>query len=259
MKVSTLLHPTLAIFALAVLGAGTAAAAPKAPAPLEVDFTDCVESIGVGLAPTGGVLALTPPGFVPVGTGAQLTPIVVRTADCAGIAVDGHAPKPGSIVQIGAVIVPPQPGAGDINNYTFWYYTTDPKLAHRLRDFGIAAQHVETLDYDLDPQIVGLPNDLTVTVRRPGDPRFTLHGTVVPSETPSGAFQALWWIGTSAGTIRMDTVVPVIAISSAELLLTVSDPGSALAKLIGTTQLGFPIIQQFNMFATAHMSVRVVP
>jgi hypothetical protein len=27
-------------------------------------------------------------------------------------------------VQIGALTVPPQPGVGDVNNYTFWYYTT---------------------------------------------------------------------------------------------------------------------------------------
>jgi len=254
-----IVQSTWFLFALALLAAGSGVAAPKAPAGLEVDFTDCVESIGVGLAPTAGVVALTPAAFVPIGAGTPLAPIVVRTADCAGIAVDGHAPKPGSIVQIGAVIVPPQIGQGDINNYTFWYYTTDPKLAHRLREFGIDALHVETLDYDLEPQMVGLPNDLTVTLRRPGDPRFSLHGTVVPSETPSGSFEALWWIGTPVGTIRMDTVVPVIAISSADLLLTVSDPNSALAKLIGTTRLAFPIIQQFNMFATAHMSVRVAP
>ena len=82
---------------------------------------------------------------------------------------------------------------------------------------------------------------------------------MVPSETPSGSFESLWWIGTSVGTIRMDTTVPVIAISSADLLLTVDDRDSALAKLIGTTRLAFPIIQQFNMFATAHMSVRVAP
>lgn len=126
----------LLMFAVGLYAAGSCAAGPK-PAALDVDFTDCVESIGVGLAPSAGVVAL---------------------------------------------IVP--------------------------------------------PQIVGLPNDLTVTLRRPGDPRFTLHGMVVPSETPSGSFEALWWMGTSIGTIRMDTAVPV---------------------------------KQFNMFATAHMSVRVAP
>jgi hypothetical protein len=254
-----MVQSAVCVVAIGLLAAGTCAAAGPKPQALEVDFTDCVESIGVGLAPTAGVVALTPAAFVPIGAGTPLSPVVVRTADCAGIAVDGHAAKPGSMVQIGAVVIPPHIGQGDINNYTFWYYTTDPRLAHRLRELGVDAQHVETLDYDLEPQIVGLPNDLTVTVRRPGDPRFTLRGTVVPSETPSGSFEALWWTGTSAGTIRMETVVPVIAISSGDLLLTVSDAQSPLAKLIGTTRLAFPIIQQFNMFATAHMTVRVAP
>ena len=113
------------------------ARASNSPSSFGVEFSDCVESIGVGLAPTPNVVALTPPGFIPVGLGTPVSPIVVRTADCAGIAVDDHKPKPGSVVQIGAVIVPPEIGVGDINNYTFWYYTTDERLARRLRSRGI--------------------------------------------------------------------------------------------------------------------------
>jgi hypothetical protein len=108
------------------------AKAAKPPTPLEVAFIDCVESIGVGLAPAPNVVAITAPGFVPVGAGTQLSPV------------------------------------------------------------------------------------------------------------------------------RTDTNVPVIAISSADLVLT-TDAGNALAQFIGTTLLTFPIIQQFNMFSSAHMSVRVVP
>ena len=106
--------------------------------PFAVEFEGCVESIGVALAPIANVLALTPPEFIPVGAGGPVSPIVVRTADCAGIAVDGGKSKAGSVGQIGAVIVPPD-GAGDINNYTFWYYTTSEKLAHRLQDLGVMA------------------------------------------------------------------------------------------------------------------------
>ena len=226
--------------------------------PFGVEFSDCVESIGVGLAPTPNVVALTPPGFIPVGLGTLVSPIVVRTADCAGIAVDGHKPKPGSVVQIGAVIVPPEIGVGDINNYTFWYYTTDERLAHRLRDLGVSAQHVETIGYVLVPEQAGMPNDLTVTVRRPGEPRFELAGSVVPSGTPTGSFDALWWQKTSAGNIRMDTNVPVIAISAAALTLE-TDVANALGQLIGGGTLVFPIVQQFNTFSDAHMDVRVAP
>ena len=102
-------------------------------------------------------MALTPPGFIPVGLGTPVSPIVVRTADCAGIGVDGSKPKPGSVVQIGAIIVPPQPNGEDIDNYAFWYYTTDAKLAHRLQDLGVSAEHVATIRYDLDPEQAAVP------------------------------------------------------------------------------------------------------
>jgi len=189
---------------------------------------------------------------------AAVSPVVVRTADCQGIAVDGRKAKPGSIVQIGAVIVPPD-FQGDINNYAFWYYTTDEKLAQRLQDLGLAAQYVEPLRYDLDPALPDVPNDLSVVVPRPGSPRFMLDGTVVPTTTPSGSFEAIWWSKTSAGTIRMDTLVPVIATSlNADVTLT-TDPASALGQLIGGATLPFVAIQQFNLFGAAHMAVTTVP
>jgi hypothetical protein len=241
------------------------AAAPMHPAragnsasSFGVEFSDCVESIGVGLAPTAAVVALTPPNFIPVGLGTPVSPIVVRTSDCAGIAVDGNKPKAGSVVQIGAVIVPPESGVGDINNYTFWYYTTDAKLAHRLQDLGVSAQHVAPTRYDLDPEELGMPDDLTVVVPRPGNPTLVLSGTVIPSGAPTGSFEAIWWQQTVAGNIRMATNVPVIAISSANLTLA-TDPANALGGLIGGSTLGFPIIQQFNMFSAAQMGVSTTP
>ena len=250
------------VCAITAIGVVTAAARParasKALSPFGVEFSDCVESIGVGFAPTANVVALTPPEFMPVGLGTPVSPIVVRTADCAGIAVDDNKPKPGSIVQIGAVIVPPELGVGDINNYTFWYYTTDANLAHRLQDLGVSAQHVPTMRYDLDPDEDGIPSALAVTVRRPGEPRFTLAGNVLPSHIPTGSFAALWWQQTFAGHIRMDTTVPVIAIGSAHLILA-TDAANALGTLIGGSTLGFPVIQQCNTFSSAHMDVHAAP
>ena len=253
-----LLRSAIAIFAVGfcVVVAPSAWAGEPARA-FGVEFSSCLESIGVGLAPIDNVVALTPSDFIPVGLGTPVSPIVVRTAAC-DIAIDGHKSKAGTIVQIGAVIVPPEPGVGDINNYTFWYYTTDEKLARRLQDLGVSAQHVATIRYNLDPGEAGVSNDLSVIVRRPGDPRFTVEGTVVPLETPTGSFEALWWQKTSFGNIRMDTKVPVIAISSADLMLE-TDPANALGGLIGGSTLGFPIIQQFNIFATAHMDVTAAP
>ena len=215
------------------------------PARFGVEFSGCAESIGVGLAPTANVLALTPPEFIPVGMGTPVSPIVVRTANCAGIAVDGDKLKPGIIVQVGALIVPPQPGAGDINNYAFWYYTTHAKLAHRLQDIGVGAQHVATIRYDLEAEEACVAGDLGVVVRRPGEPAFALSGTVTPSHAPAGSFEAIWWQKGATGTVRMDTLVPLIKIGSANLVLA-TNPANALGELIGGGALGFPVIQQFN-------------
>jgi hypothetical protein len=247
----------LAVAAFACV-APHAARAEHPPAPFDVEFTHCVESIGVGLAPAANVLALTPAPFIQVGIGTPVSPVVVRTANCAGIAVDGREPKRGSVVQIGAVIVPPD-GHGDIDNYTFWYYTTDEKLAQRLQDLGVAAQHVEPLRHDLDPALPDVPNDLTVVVRRPGDPRFTLDGSVTPTTVPRGSFEAIWWQRSRFGAIRMDTSVPVIAISTICDMTLVTDASNALGALVGGSTLPLVAIQQFNLFAAAHMSVTANP
>ena len=244
----------IAAIGFASIGAHDVLGAP--PAPFGVEFKGCVESIGVDLAPTANVVAMTPPGFIPVGIGTPTSPIVVRTSDCTGIAVDGGKSKPGSIVQVGAVIVPPAPSGEDIDNYTFWYYTSNQQLAHRLQEAGVSAQYVETIEYVLEPGRVGRPNVFAVAVRRPGEPRFIVVGTVVPSATPSGSFRAVWWQKTAAGTVRMDTSVPVIAIGSADLTLATS-PGNALSALVGASIMNFPILQQFNVFVGAHMDVSV--
>jgi hypothetical protein len=197
------------------------------------------------------VQPLVPAEFHLVGEGQPVTPIVVRTARCGGIAVDGQDSKPGSVVSIGVVIVPPD-FSGDINNYTLWYYTSDAKLAHQLQMLGVAAQHVPTIDYDYEGSGASLP--LFVAVPRPGSPRLWLDGTVIESTTPAGSFEAIWWAKVNGGRVRMDTVVPEIFIGTADLTLTTAASG-ALGQVIGGTSAGFPILQQFNTFASAHLDV----
>ena len=250
---------TISCLAIALILIGSAVAGPSAPARADADeafaveFTNCVESIGVGLIPTAQAQALVPAEFHLVGEGQPVTPVVVRTARCEGIAVDGHSPNAGSVVQIGVVIVPPD-FSGDINNYTLWYYTSDAKLAHHLERLGVAAQHVPTIDYDYDPS--GASNPLFVAVPRPGDPSLSLGGTVVESTTPAGSFEAIWWAKVNGGKARMDTLVPGIFIGGADLTLMTGASG-ALGQLIGGSSTGFPVLQQFNTFANAHMGVSV--
>jgi hypothetical protein len=219
----------------------------------DVDFEDCIESIGVGLVPTTNARALTPAQYILVGEADPVTPIVVRTSHCEEIRVNGQGSKEGSIVQIGAVIVPPD-FTGDINNYTFWYYTDHKKLAKKLQDAGVAAKYVPDLEYDYDPGCSGHPAELKVKVPAGyGAPRLKLKGTVVESQMPAGSFDANWWRESQVAGVKMATNVPIIDIGSANLQLT--NANGALAQLIGGDTLGFPILQQFNTFDDAEMNV----
>jgi hypothetical protein len=146
---------------------------PNGSADFAVEFTDCVESIGVTLVPTANARGYVPSQFILAGEGQPVTPLVVRTARCAGIAVAGEQPRPGEIVQIGAVIIPPD-FTGDINNYTIWYYTSDPKLATQLRKAGLDAQQVPTIDYNYQ----ATNDSFSVRVPKPGTPQLDLAGTV---------------------------------------------------------------------------------
>jgi len=128
-----------ALFLIGFAVAGTAEqVVDNASSGFPVEFTDCVESIGVGLVPTEHAWTLVPSAFQLVGEGQAVTPLVVRTAHCSGIAVGGHRPKAGAVVQIGAIIVPPD-FTGDINNYTLWDYTSDSHLARHLARLGVSA------------------------------------------------------------------------------------------------------------------------
>jgi hypothetical protein len=226
-----------------------------APAGFGVEFTNCVESIGVGLIPTEQARALVPSEFLLVGDGGPVTPIVVRTARCGGIAVDGGEARAGTIVQIGVVVVPPD-STGDINNYTLWYYTSNLELAVHLQRVGVRAQYAPSLDYAYDPGDGG-PGSLHVAVGSPGEPPLWLDGIVMPSDTSAGSFEANWWVGANRRTVKMDILVADISIGDADLLLSTRSQ-SQLGRLTGGDTLDFPVLQQFNTFATARMHVGVV-
>jgi len=221
------------------------------PTDFAVDFTDCVESIGVALVPTTSARVYVPHQFILAGEGQPVTPVVVRTSQCSNIGVAGHAPMAGSIVQIGAVIVPPD-FTGDINNYTIWYSSSNAKLATHLRKVGVDAQLVPVIDYDYG----STNNSLTVRIPAPFEPVVTLSGSVFPSPNAAGSFTANWWQQTKTGIVKMSTSVPVIKIGGADLTLTTED-SDPLAQLLGGSSAGFPIIEQFNTFASANMQVSI--
>jgi hypothetical protein len=99
-----------------------------------VSFDDCTESVGVTLAPTEQVRERVPESYVLPGDGAPLTPLVVRTAHCDDVRIGKLGTGATNIVQIGAFMFSPD-GTGDVNNYVFWYQTTNGALALLLRLF----------------------------------------------------------------------------------------------------------------------------
>ncbi len=230
--------------------AGTETAELRRFAAFDVSFGDCVESIGVTLASTAAVESLLSPGFIPVGVGTPVTPLVVRTASCGSISVDGKRGRSGSMVQIGAVIVPPD-GTGDINNYTLYYYSDDPKLVEALEHAGMAATKAHVA-YEVEHD--GAGSSLDVTVKARGCSSLHLGGPVTPVSTPAGSFLANWWPDTRGGPLKLSTNVPEIAIGSATLVLDVR-PEGALDELLGGTSIAFPILEQFNAFDAAEMHV----
>jgi hypothetical protein len=229
--------------------------AARGSADITVDFLDCVESIGVGLVSTERARALVPAEFHLVGEGGPVTPVVVRSARCSSIAVADDRPKAGAIVQIGLVIVPPD-FTGDINLYTLWYYTSDAKLAHGLTELGVRAQHVPTIVYGYEQSGDGSPSPFFVAVPRPGRPTLALDGTALESESPSGSFVANWWAKVADGSVKMSTSVPEIFVGAADLSLT-TDANGLLGQLIDGGSAGFPVLQQFNSFPDARMTVSV--
>jgi hypothetical protein len=250
LALSVALAPLLVITLAPPARAESPSGALDGLANFPVEFTDCVESIGVTLVPTASVRAYVPHQFILAGEGQPVTPLVVRTAQCSNIAVAGHEPMAGAMVQIGAVIVPPD-FTGDINNYTIWFSTSNAKLATQLRKVGVDAQLVPVINYDYQSG----NNSLTVRVPAPFESSLTLSGSVLPSPNAAGSFIANWWQQTKTGVVKMSTNVPDIKIGSANLtLITEDDP---LAQLFGGSSTGFPIIQQFNTFAAANMQVSV--
>lgn len=231
---------------------GTISASRHGSRDFSVAFADCTESIGVTLVSTEAAAALVPSTFVLAGSGTPVTPLVVRTAHCQGIFVDGHRGQSGTVVQVGAVVVPPD-GTGDINNYTLWYYTDDQRLQSALDRVGLRTQKVH-IGYQQGPLESGQAS-LSVRLKRPADPSFALDGTVNPVTVPAGAFVANWWSQSDClGTLKLSTEVPVIAVGQANLVAT-TKPGSALAALLGATTTNFPLLQQFNAFQSAEMRV----
>ena len=234
-----------------------AAAAELQRAPIAADFSDCVESIGVEVVPTVTIRPQVPVQFTLAGETGPVTPVVVRTANCGGLGlsrafleaadadVDGAVERTRravSIVQIGAIIVPPD-GTGDVNLYTLFYHTNHLALLAALRYAGVQANPA-LVSYDyrpgvgrLDVQLIGLHDSIA------------LRGTVGPLDTAPVPFVSNWWATTNQGVVKIATTVPALVISTADLTFQAT-ANSTVASVLGTSA-SFSVLEQFNGFASA--------
>ncbi|MEQ1506144.1 MAG: hypothetical protein ABMB14_28185 [Myxococcota bacterium] len=230
-----------------MLGSDGAAAAPP---DFDVAFTGCTEFAGIGFVPAANAAPLVPAGYTLAGDGIDAI-VVVRVADCAGVSIDGKKPKAGTVAQIGVTIVGPDATA-DIDNYTLWYVTDSGALHGKLTAAGLDNDVDPHLSYTVDPAT----DSLTADADPPHAPDFALDADVVPPTSPAVPFVARWWAETCHGTLEMRTELPQIAFGGATSTV-VTSAGSPLAALIGDTSLTFAILDSYNTFATADMTVTV--
>lgn len=215
--------------------------------PLSVSFNDCSELASITTISVAKARTVVPSSFKLAGD-ANGAPFVVRVANCAAVSIDGGPPEAGTVAQLGISLVPPD-GTGDINNYTAWYYTTSRALSKALRRQGVPAQWVPNLRY----QLTG--GTLTIDAQRPAEAPFHVTAPVVEPNYVV-PFQANWWVQNGCSRTKMSTPIPSISFGSAKATLT-TPPKGQLARLLGSSTATFALLDSFNRFATAPMTVTV--
>lgn len=220
---------------------------------LTVALTDGVENVGIGLVSTERAQSLLPPPFKLANNGEPVTPLVVLAARCQGIAVTGATPTPGTFVQIGLIVVPPD-GTGEINIFTLWHYTTHLTLARALKNAGLNSQHVPTIEYDVT--LGGKAGSARLTVPAPGQPPLVLAGAIREPNQPV-TFNGNWWAKAGNRLLKLNSVVPAATFRDAELTLT-TRATNPLGHLIGGETLNFAIFQRLNTFPRVRTEVSLL-
>lgn len=231
---------------------GTALAKPPAGVhDFDVSFATCTEYVGIGLVPFEPARALLPATYTPVQLDGSAV-LVVRVSSCVAVSVDGGPSHPANVAQVG-IRVSGLDGSADINNYTLYYATDFGQLHGALRAAGVASVLDGQLAYAFDPE----SGSLEALVDTPKLPLIALSGTATPPPPTPTQFIATWWTEGNAGTVRMRTEFPHIAFGQASVLLT-SEAGSELQGLIGVLPYGFALLDSYNAFDAAPMTVRAV-
>ncbi len=219
----------------------------------EVTFAGCTEFAGIGFVPAANARPLVPAEYELVGDGANAV-IVVRVADCEEISVAGRKPKAGTVSQVGISVAAVDPTA-DINNYTLWVGTNLGQLHGKLRSMGVPSEMDADLAYTFVPTGPG-QGALSIAASPPRGPHYSVTGTAQLPTTPAVPFVATWWAETGQGAVRMRTELPQIRFGEASMTLTTT-PGSCLAGLIGGASLTFGLLDSYNTFEAATLTIDV--
>lgn len=220
---------------------------------LTIALTDGVENVGIGLVNTERAQQLLPPPFKLANNSEPVTPLVVLAARCQGIAVTGATPTPGTFVQVGLIVAPPD-GTGEINIFTLWHYTTHLTLARALKNAGLNSQHAPTIEYAVT--LGGKAGSTRLTVPAPAQPPLLLAGAIRQPNQPV-TFNGNWWAKAGNRLLKLNSVVPAATFSDAELTLT-TRATNPLGHLIGGETLNFAILQRFNTFPRVRTEVSVL-
>lgn len=219
----------------------------------QVTFAGCTEFAGIGFVPRAKARALVPAEYELSGDESNAV-IVVRVADCDEVSVSGRQPKSATVAQVGISVLPVDPTA-DINNYTLWFGTNLGQLHGKLRSMGVDSELDANLAYDFVPTSPGA-GSLSIESSPPKGPDYSVTGTAITPTAAPVPFVATWWAETAQGAVRMRTEFPEIRFGGASMTLTTA-PGSCLATLIGSSTLTFALLDSYNAFDAAELTIDV--
>lgn len=245
-------------------GAGLAVAScAVAAAPLQVQFNQCSEFVGLVPVPAAKARALLPARYSLVVDGADTARLVVRMTDCKAVRVGALPARAGRLAQAGLLIVSPDGTASDpntgINNYTLTYATNVPALALGLQGQGVPAALDASMEYQVVPPLgSGSALYASVAPELGAQVRFFLDGTV---NTPTYAttFLANWWRLDGNTQVRMQSTFPTIAFDFASSVAFTTDPSNVLGQLTGTARVTSFAVTYRGAYDGATMVVRSTP
>ena len=215
----------------------------------DVTFSGCDEFAGIGFVPAVNARPLVPASYDLAGDSTNAI-LVVRVARCSNSVVDGKPLGETITSQIG-ISVTGRDLTASINNYTLFYATNQAQLHARYAAQGLKTDESGALTLGLTRGLLSATSSSSKT------PAFTVTGSAAVPSGPAVQFIASWWANGTHGVVRSRTVFPAIRFGNSSVTLT-TPAGSDLARLAGSTQIRFALLDSYNTFGNAQLEVRAM-